>query len=156
MQIQQAIEIARRLNLIGPVAEQPEYSMLKREKFEVEFEPLWRNEGYGRYIVLVSMIPRLLMLRPSYSTIFSALAAGFLTGKYNDGLPERSRYHVNPSGNMDQRLKYLNSDEGKVMVQKVRELTKVAEELGGSMTNLALAWTLKHPNVATCIVSLPS
>jgi aryl-alcohol dehydrogenase-like predicted oxidoreductase len=87
VQIQQAIEIARRLNLIGPVAEQPEYSMLKREKFEVEFEPLWRNEGYGRYIVLVSMIPRLLMLRPSYSTIFSALAAGFLTGKYNDGLP---------------------------------------------------------------------
>lgn len=42
VQIQQAIEIARRLNLIGPVADQPEYSMLKREKFEVEFEPLWR------------------------------------------------------------------------------------------------------------------
>ena len=50
MQIQQAIETARRLNLIGPVADQLEYSMIKREKFEVEYEPLWRWEGYGRCV----------------------------------------------------------------------------------------------------------
>lgn len=54
---------------------------------------------------------------------------------------------------MDSRLKYLESDVGKAMVEKVKELTKIAEELGGSMTNLALAWTLQHPNVSTVIVS---
>lgn len=133
MQIQQAIEIARRLHLIGPVADQLEYSMLKREKFESEYEPLWRLEGFG-------------------STIFSALGSGFLTGKYNDGVPKDSRYGINLIGSADNRLKYLNSDEGKAMIEKVKEMTKIAEELGGSMTNLALAWTLKHPNVSTCIL----
>jgi len=53
VQIQQAMEIARRLNMIGPVADQLEYSMLKRGKFESEFEPLWRYEGYGRYVPLL-------------------------------------------------------------------------------------------------------
>lgn len=133
MQIQQAIEIARRLNLISPVADQLEYSMLKRENFEVELEPLWRNEGYG-------------------STIFSALGAGILTGKYNEGVPDGSRFHLNPEKSADDRLVFLQSDKGKALIQKVRELTKVAEELGGSMANLALAWALTHPNVSTVIL----
>lgn len=50
MQIQQATEIARRLNMVGPVAEQPHYSMLHRERFEVEYEPLWRYENFGRLV----------------------------------------------------------------------------------------------------------
>lgn len=95
-------------------------------------------------------------LTVSRSTIFSALGGGTRTGKYNDGIPEGSRFHLNPTGAGDERVKYLNSTEGKAMVEKVRQLTKIAEELGGSMTNLALAWTLKHPNMSTCIVSLSS
>lgn len=50
MQIQQATEIARRLNMVGPVAEQPHYSMLHRERFEAEYEPLWRYENFGRLV----------------------------------------------------------------------------------------------------------
>jgi hypothetical protein len=48
VQIQQAIEVAKRLNMVGPVCEQPHYSMLHRERFEQEYEPLWRYENYGR------------------------------------------------------------------------------------------------------------
>ena len=51
-EIQQAIEIARRLNLVGPSVEQPQYSMLHRERFEQEYEPLWKYERYGRYVFL--------------------------------------------------------------------------------------------------------
>ena len=74
VQIQQAIEIARRLNLIGPVAEQPEYSMVKREKFEVEFEPLWRWEGYGRRVI--TSLKWITLMPFHHSTVFSALGGG--------------------------------------------------------------------------------
>ncbi|WVO21142.1 uncharacterized protein IAS62_002447 [Cryptococcus decagattii] len=133
MQIQQATEIARRLNMVGPVAEQAHYSMLHRERFEVEYEPLWRYENFG-------------------STIWSPLDSGMLTGKYNDGIPQDSRYHHNLGGAMDERIKELESPEGKAKIEKVKKLTKIAERLGGSMTNLALAWTLKHKGVSTCIL----
>lgn len=76
-----------------------------------------------------------------------------LTGKYNDGIPQDSRYHHNLGGAMDERIKELESPEGKAKIEKVKKLTKIAERLGGSMTNLALAWTLKHKGVSTCIVS---
>jgi len=133
MQIQQAIEIAKRLNMIAPICDQPQYNMFHRQKFEVEFKPLWEREGYG-------------------STIFSALAGGFLTGKYNDGIPEDSRFHLNPEGASTGRVAFLHSEEGKSQVARVKELTKIAEELGASMTNLALAWCLLHPNVSTIIL----
>ncbi|OCF38187.1 voltage-gated potassium channel beta-2 subunit [Kwoniella heveanensis CBS 569] len=133
MEIQQAIEIAKRLNLVGPAAEQPHYSMLHRERFEKEYEPLWRYENHG-------------------STIWSPLDSGLLTGKYNDGIPEGSRYHSNLNGAMDDNVKHLTSPEGKAKVEKVKKLTAVAERLGGSMTSLALAWTLHHKGVSTCIL----
>ena len=88
------------------------------------------------------------------STVFSALASGFLTGKYNDGVPEDSRYAKNPSNSMGDNVKKLQSPEGKANIEKVRKLTKIAERLGTNMSNLALAWVLKHPNASTVIVSL--
>ncbi|KAK6909438.1 voltage-gated potassium channel beta-2 subunit [Kwoniella mangroviensis CBS 10435] len=133
MQIQQAHEIARRLNMVGPAAEQPHYSMFHRERFEQEYEPLWRYENYG-------------------STIWSPLDSGLLTGKYNNGIPEGSRYHSNLNGAMDENVKHLTSPEGQAKIEKVKKLTAVAERLGGSMTSLALAWTLKHKGVSTCIL----
>nr|ODN99943.1 voltage-gated potassium channel beta-2 subunit [Cryptococcus depauperatus CBS 7855] len=133
MQIQQATEIARRLNMVGPVAEQSHYSMLHREKFEVEYEPLWKYENYG-------------------STIWSPLDSGMLTGKYNDGIPDDSRFHHNLNGAMSEHIKHLKSSEGVASIEKVKKLSKIAERLGGSMTNLALAWTLKHKGVSTCIL----
>ena len=87
------------------------------------------------------------------STIWSPLEQGILTGKYNDGLPEGSRFAVNVQGASSEKAKFLSSDAGKAQLQKVRELTKLAEELGTNMSNLALAWAISNKNVSTCIVS---
>jgi aryl-alcohol dehydrogenase-like predicted oxidoreductase len=88
------------------------------------------------------------------STIWSPLEQGILTGKYNDGLPEGSRFAVNVQGASSDKAKFLQSDEGKAQLQKVRDLTKIAEELGTNMSNLALAWAISNKNVSTCIVRL--
>jgi aryl-alcohol dehydrogenase-like predicted oxidoreductase len=93
------------------------------------------------------------LARPlTISTIWSPLASGLLTGKYNDGIPEDSRYATN-KGAMASNIKELDSPAGKAKIEKVKKLTKIAEELGCSMTNLALAWTIVNENVSTCIVS---
>ena len=121
--------------MVGPIAEQPHYSMLHRERFEQEYHPLWKYENYG-------------------STIWSPLDSGMLTGKYNNGVPEGSRYHQNKAF-FEDTIKQLESPEGKAKIEKVKKLTEIAEGLGASMGQLALAWTLKHDNMSTCIVSLP-
>jgi voltage-dependent potassium channel beta subunit len=131
-QIIQAKEIAARLNMVGPVCEQPHYSMLHRQRFEVEYKDVFKR-GHG-------------------STIWSPLDSGVLTGKYNDGVPEGSRFATN-SAFFSNTVKELQTEEGKAKIAKVKALTKVAESIGASMTNLALAWTLLNPNVSTCIVS---
>lgn len=94
-----------------------------------------------------------LLLTSGFSTIWSPLDSGILTGKYNDGIPEDSRYHSHKEGAMKDNVKALDSPEGQAKIEKVRQLTKIAERLGGSMTSLALAWTLHHKGVSTCIVS---
>jgi len=132
-QIQQAHEIAARLGLVGPSVEQPHYSMMHRERFEIEYHDVFHRIGCG-------------------STIWSPLDSGLLTGKYNDGIPEDSRYATNKEM-MSSNIKALDTPEGKAKIQKVRELTKVAESLGATTTHLALAWTLVNKNVSTCIVS---
>lgn len=87
------------------------------------------------------------------TTIWSPLAGGLLTGKYNDGVPEGSRYDTN-KGMFSDSIKALQSDEGKAKIAKVRKLTEIAEKLGGSVASLSLAWCLKNPNVST--VSRPT
>lgn len=88
------------------------------------------------------------------STIWSPLEQGILTGKYNDGIPQDSRFGVNVQGASTEKAKFLNSEAGKAQIEKVRQLTKIAEELGTNMSNLALAWALTNENVSTCIVGL--
>ncbi|KAK4096828.1 Aldo/keto reductase [Parathielavia hyrcaniae] len=131
-QITEAISIAERYNLIAPVVEQPQYNALHRERFEVEYEPLFRQHGYG-------------------TTIWSPLASGFLTGKYNDGVPEGSRFATNKAF-FEDTVKMLQSDEGKAKVEKVKKLTKIAERLGATVTHLSLAWAAKNQNVSTVIL----
>lgn len=132
-QIQHAIDTAKKLNMIGPIVEQPQYHMFHRQRFEVELDPLFRYNGYG-------------------SSIYSPLATGMLTGKYNEGIPEGSRWQTN-EGAMAHRIRQLKSPEGLAQIEKVKELTNLAEkELGCSISNLALAWTLKNENVSTCIL----
>jgi voltage-dependent potassium channel beta subunit len=121
-----AIEIAERHHLHKPVMEQPEYNMFHRERFEVEYERIFKDYGYG-------------------STTWSPLASGLLTGKYNKGIPEGSRATL---PKYDWLLESV-TDKGKL--NKVSKLAKIADDLGVPMAQMALAWILKNPNVSTVI-----
>lgn len=131
-QITEATLVAERHNLIAPVVEQPQYNAFHRERFEVEYAPLFRQYQYG-------------------TTIWSPLASGLLTGKYNDGIPEGSRL-ANHGDFFSSTVKSLQTDEGKAKIEKVRKLTAVAERLGSTTASLALAWALLNPNVSTVIL----
>ncbi len=128
-QIMEAYGIARREHLIPPVMEQPEYHMFARQRVEKEYLPLFRAIGLG-------------------TTIWSPLASGLLTGKYNNGIPEGTRVSLD---GYDWLKKWFESDEVKNNIEKVKLLTVVAQDLGCSMAQLALAWCLKNPNVSTAI-----
>ncbi len=128
-QIMEAYQIARREHLVPPLMEQPEYSMLHREKVEKEYLPLYDKIGLG-------------------TTIWSPLKSGLLTGKYNEGIPEKSRLSLE---SYEWLKNAILSEEGLKNIEKVKLLTKIAKDLGISMSGLALAWTLKNPNVSTVI-----
>jgi aryl-alcohol dehydrogenase-like predicted oxidoreductase len=131
-QIQEANDIAEKYNLIAPIVEQPQYNAFHRERFEKEYAPLYEKFQYG-------------------TTIWSPLASGLLTGKYNDGIPDDSRFATNKDFFKD-TVEKLQSDEGKAKIEKVKKLTKIAEKFDASMAQLALAWAAKNPNVSTVIL----
>jgi len=107
--------------------EQPQYNMFHRSRFEDEYAPLYKELGYG-------------------TTIWSPLYGGMLTGKYNEGkIPEGSRADLSDFEWMKKRVQ----NEKKLAV--TRDLAKVADDLGVSMAQMALAWCLKNPNVSTVI-----
>ena len=128
-QIRQAYEVARREHLVPPLMEQPQYNMLERGRVESEYRPLYRDFKLGL-------------------TTWSPLYSGLLSGKYNDGIPDDSR--LNTPGYEWLRERF-ESDEAKAQLEKVRKLAGVAEDLGCSTAQLALAWCLKNPDVSTVI-----
>ncbi|WP_340103472.1 potassium channel beta subunit family protein [Rhodohalobacter sp. 8-1] len=130
VQIQKAYQVAREYGLRPPLMDQPQYNMFHRDKVESEFQPLYDDIGLG-------------------TTIWSPLASGLLTGKYNDGIPEDSRLSMDQYEWLKESL--LDSEEGKERLRKVGELADVADEIGISMPHLALAWCLKNENVSTVI-----
>ena len=127
--IMEAYGIARREHLIPPLMEQPEYNMLHRQRVEVEYAPLYREIGLG-------------------ATIWSPLASGLLTGKYNQGIPEGTRLSLK---GYEWLRKEFETEEARQNIEKVKQLAPVAKELGCSLAQLALAWCLKNPNVSTVI-----
>jgi voltage-dependent potassium channel beta subunit len=118
--------IADRHHLHRPVMEQPQYNMLHRERVEKEYARLYRELGIG-------------------TTVWSPLASGLLTGKYNDGIPPDSRGSVKGFEWLTERL----TDPDKIA--RVRLLVPIAQDLGCTLAQLALAWCLKNPNVSTVI-----
>ena len=128
-EITQAHQVARQYNLIPPLMEQPQYNMLHRERFEDEYAQLYRDFGLG-------------------TTIWSPLASGLLTGKYNDGIPADSRLSL---PGYEWLKNALLGEEGQANLKKVRSLGAVADDLGVPMAQMALAWALKNPNVSTVI-----
>ena len=125
-QIRHAYEFARREHLVPPTMEQPQYNMMHRDRVEVEYDPLYRDFGLG-------------------TTIWSPLASGLLTGKYNDGIPEDSRLATEGYEWLQERV--LAEDR----IEKVRKLTELADDLGCTTAQLAIAWCLTNPNVSTVI-----
>jgi voltage-dependent potassium channel beta subunit len=129
-QLMEAHSVARQYNLIPPTMEQPQYNMFERYRFEIEYGRLYETIGLG-------------------TTIWSPLASGMLTGKYNDGAPDDSRINL-PGYEWLKRI--FETDEGTARIEKVKELCNLADEMGTTMARLALAWCLKNPDVSTIIM----
>nr|GAT44881.1 predicted protein [Mycena chlorophos] len=130
--IEEAHHVATRLGLIAPIAEQCKHNMFHRERPEKEYASLYAKYGLG-------------------TTAFSALAGGLLTGKYNDGIPAGSRFAT-----VDYFVGSTETNEGQALVAKVRDLSKIAEELNTTPTALALAWVARHKSTSTVILSVTS
>ncbi len=127
--IAQAHGIARELMLVPPTMEQPQYNMFHRDKVEREFAPLYEKFGLG-------------------TTVWSPLASGLLTGKYNDGDPGDTRISMPMYSWMREQF---HNDEARNRLAKVKKLATVANDLEATLPRLALAWCLKNPHVSTVI-----
>lgn len=126
-EIMEAHMVAKELHLIGPAVEQPQYNLFERDKMEVDYYTIFKNIGMG-------------------TTIWSPLASGLLTGKYNDGIPEDSRLALEGFEWLKDRTL---SDE---RIGRVRELDALAKDLGASLSALSIAWCIRNPNVTTAIL----
>lgn len=130
-EIQAAYGIARQYNLIPPIVEQPQYNMFHRKKMEIEYRRIFKDMGIG-------------------TTIWSPLASGLLTGKYNEGIiPKGSRAELD---GMEWLKDLLVGETAKPKVEKVKKMTVLAGNLGITMPQLAIAWCLKNPNVSSAIL----
>lgn len=123
--LDEAYAVIARTNTTRPIVEQPIYNMLDRDVVEGDLEPALARHGMGL-------------------VVWSPLAQGVLTGKYNEGIPEDSR-----AKNVD--MQWFSGQITEERLEKVRALTRLAAEAGTSMAALALAWTLKNPFVASAI-----
>lgn len=130
-EIMEAYSVARQYNLIPPTMEQPQYNMFHRQKVELEYLKLYTEIGLG-------------------TTIWSPLASGLLTGKYNEGkAPAGSRATLEGMEWMQDRL---IGEEAKTKIAKVKQLMVIAQKLGTNITALAIAWCAKFPHTSTVIL----
>ncbi len=127
VEIMEAHRVAHQHGLIGPSMEQPQYNLFERNKLENEFLMIFNTVGMG-------------------TTIWSPLASGLLSGKYNNGIPEDSRYAL--TGFDWLRDRWMKED----MLSKVRNLSNLADGLGIKMAQLSIAWCLMNPHVSTVIL----
>jgi voltage-dependent potassium channel beta subunit len=128
-QIMEAAMIAQREHLIGPQMEQPQYNMLHRDRVEREYARLYDEIGLG-------------------TTVWSPLASGLLTGKYDDGLPPNTR--ASEPGLEWLRESLVGEAAGEKRA-RVRRLEDVAQAIGCTRSQLAIAWCLANSNVSTVI-----
>jgi voltage-dependent potassium channel beta subunit len=125
-EIRAAWLIADKHHLHKPVMEQPQYNMLSRDRVETEYKRLYEDIGLG-------------------TTIWSPLASGLLTGKYKDGIPADSRGALPGYEWLADRL----TKPGEIAT--VERLRPIADKLGCSMAQLAIAWCAANPRVSTVI-----
>ena len=128
--IREAAKIARAHHLHAPTMEQPQYNLLHRERVELEYASLYSELGLG-------------------TTIWSPLASGVLTGKYNDGIPADARM---AAPGYEWLAQFVQGREGEARLAKARRFTTLAKELGEKPAQLAIAWCLKNPHVSSVIL----
>ncbi|KAM3582424.1 hypothetical protein VKS41_005068 [Umbelopsis sp. WA50703] len=138
--VTEAIAVAKRLNLIEPIVEQPQYNMFHRDRVEKEYKPLYDMHKLG-------------------VTTWSPLASGVLTGKYNNGnIPPNARLAIQDHPVMNRLRAGFFSEEGRRKVEKVKLLVRIAQKLNITPSQLAICWCLKNPRVSSVITgaSMPS
>jgi len=132
-EISEAWRVADKLGLIGPLMEQPQYNMLERQRVEKDYSLLYDIHGLGL-------------------TTWSPMKMGVLTGKYNDGIPDDSRMATSDNGSAKSMKEKYGGEEWQGTVKKLRKLKEIADKLGASQANLALAWVLSNKNVSSAII----
>lgn len=122
-QIEEAYQLAEKLNCIKPTMEQPRYNLFFRDHLEKDYLPLFEKYGMG-------------------TTIWSPLASGILSGKYNQGIPSDSRLA---------RESWLVPDNFMQLIEKAKQLKTFSDDLSCTLSQLAIAWCLKNPHVSSVI-----
>jgi voltage-dependent potassium channel beta subunit len=122
-QIEEAFQIAEKLNCIKPTMEQPRYNLFHRHHLEKDLLPLFKKYGLG-------------------TTTWSPLASGILSGKYNHGIPTDSRLA---------KEAWLVPDNFMQLVERARQLEEIAKKIDCTLSQLAIAWCLKNANVSSVI-----
>jgi len=130
--IMDAFRICDKLGLHRPITEQPEYSVFPRERFEKEYYFLFRDFNFG-------------------CQIWSPLAGGILTGKYLDGKPPGSRYDTDDPVIQENWEGYFPEGLKEHTISAIKGLKELADEIGCTLAQLCIAWTLYSPNCSTCL-----
>uniref|UniRef100_A0A3P8XTY1 Voltage-gated potassium channel subunit beta-1 n=1 Tax=Esox lucius TaxID=8010 RepID=A0A3P8XTY1_ESOLU len=130
MEIMEAYSVARQFNLIPPVCEQAEYHLFQREKVEVQLPELYHKIGVG-------------------AMTWSPLACGIITGKYQNGIPETSRASMKSYQWLKEKIV---SEDGRKQQAKLKELGHIAEKLGCTLPQLAVAWCLRNEGVSSVLL----
>ena len=125
-EIKEAFSCSKKYNLRGPSMEQPQYNILCRERFEKEYKNIFKKFHIG-------------------STIWSPLASGLLTGKYNEGIPEKSRFKV-------KGYEWLSDSMKETDFKKIQRIVSLSKKLNIKPSQLAILWCLKNQNVSTVII----
>ena len=125
-EINEAFLCSKKFNLRGPSMEQPQYNILCKERFEKEYKNIFKKYKIG-------------------STIWSPLASGLLTGKYNDGIPSKSRFKV-------KGYEWLADSTNEQDFKKIKKIVSLSKKLNIKPSQLAILWCLKNKNVSTVII----
>lgn len=134
--IAEAHYVCEKYGLVKPVVEQPQYNLYERNKIEFSYRHLFEDKLLG-------------------TTVWSPLASGVLTGKYNEGVPEGSRFSENPD--LIRILnRYFSEDKKEKTIETLNKFKELATELGASMAQLAMAWVINNPDVSTAITGATS
>ena len=125
-EIEEAFKCAKQYNLRGPSMEQPQYNILCKDRLENEYKKIFKKYKIG-------------------TTIWSPLASGILTGKYNESIPSKSRFKV-------KGYEWLSESMSEIDLNKIKKLSILSKKLGIKESQLAILWCLKNKNVSTVIL----